>query len=473
MGERYTGTIKSFSVVNSYGFITCPEVAEQFNGADVYLHGTAFEFAQLDPGSISVGDTVSFEIHVSKDGKPQADKLQIQGGKGGMKGKSGTKAGGKFAGAGKTWWDAAPATWVAPAAWGAGKANSALGKANAGKAAGGKRNSELTKALQESIGPDACSTGAVASNGSPMVQISLADLNTLLREAGKIELESFCEDVPSPTDVLRGFEGTKVAGPWFSGTIEKFFPEQAFGIIDSKLFKEQFGDKELNVHADHLDPASDGNMVAKVGDEVIFPLVEDEEGNAWAWAPIIPKNKAFFATVKHWNHERGSGHLKCDTLWPVFEEDVFCHGSPAEYGGCDVTPGSPIVFNLHVSKDGKPQASSPRPPGVSIDQLPGPGGAAAPQAQAPAAKRRKVDGKGAQAVDGKGSSVYFGYVKSYNQDKGYGFITCDETFASFGRDVFLYHQVFSDGGLYIGAQVNFTIFTNAQGHPQALQAWIV
>merc|ERR1711920_733374 len=39
-----------------------------------------------------------------------------------------------------------------------------------------------------------------------------------------------------------------------------------------------------------------------------------------------------------------------------------------------------------------------------------------------------------KSVDGQ---EYWGTVKSFNQSTGYGFISCDETFAQYGRDVYL------------------------------------
>lgn len=58
-----------------------------------------------------------------------------------------------------------------------------------------------------------------------------------------------------------------------------------------------------------------------------------------------------------------------------------------------------------------------------------------------------------------------GKVKSYNKEKGFGFIECATTFSTFQRDVFLHKQ--QAEGLEVGDAVSFEVAMNAQGNPQA------
>jgi len=60
---------------------------------------------------------------------------------------------------------------------------------------------------------------------------------------------------------------------------------------------------------------------------------------------------------------------------------------------------------------------------------------------------------------------FSGKVKNFNQEQGYGFIQCDETFPLFFSDIFL-HQNEADG-LQVGSQVSFHIHFNENGQPQA------
>ncbi|CAE7837787.1 cspE, partial [Symbiodinium necroappetens] len=58
-----------------------------------------------------------------------------------------------------------------------------------------------------------------------------------------------------------------------------------------------------------------------------------------------------------------------------------------------------------------------------------------------------------------------GKVKSYNQQKGFGFIECDAVKQQYKRDVFLHKQ--QAEGLQAGDCVNFEVELNQQGNPQA------
>jgi len=105
--NRQSGQIKSFSEMNGFGFISCPELFEIFGG-DVFVHRN-----QL--AGHGVGESVNFAVTLNKDGKPQAYDVQgppgaaawgkgkaalfgaAQGGKGGMFDSKGCKGNGGFA----------------------------------------------------------------------------------------------------------------------------------------------------------------------------------------------------------------------------------------------------------------------------------------------------------------------------------------------------------------------------------------
>jgi len=67
-GMRYTGTIHNFIPDRHYGFISSSEVTVKF-GVDTFL-------SDKEISIFNNGDTVSFEIALSKQGKPQARNLQ-------------------------------------------------------------------------------------------------------------------------------------------------------------------------------------------------------------------------------------------------------------------------------------------------------------------------------------------------------------------------------------------------------------
>merc|ERR1719197_2255034 len=62
---EYTGTVKTADETKA--FIECVDLKEQFGGQDVYVHPNVGAPVGLMPG-----DVVAFNLHVSKDNKPQA-----------------------------------------------------------------------------------------------------------------------------------------------------------------------------------------------------------------------------------------------------------------------------------------------------------------------------------------------------------------------------------------------------------------
>jgi cold shock CspA family protein len=63
------------------------------------------------------------------------------------------------------------------------------------------------------------------------------------------------------------------------------------------------------------------------------------------------------------------------------------------------------------------------------------------------------------------STRFQGRIKSFNAEKGYGFIESAEAFQYYGRDVFLHKALIGD--LAVGAVVSFTVESNKEGFPQA------
>lgn len=81
-----------------------------------------------------------------------------------------------------------------------------------------------------------------------------------------------------------------------------------------------------------------------------------------------------------------------------------------------------------------------------------------PYGAAPAVQEARPSGP---PSDGR----YRGKIKSFNSEKGFGFIESADAHAAFGRDVFLHKA--HVGNRSVGADVTFTVETNKQGMPQA------
>jgi len=61
---------------------------------------------------------------------------------------------------------------------------------------------------------------------------------------------------------------------------------------------------------------------------------------------------------------------------------------------------------------------------------------------------------------------YYGTVKAILPEKGFGFVTCDESHANYGADVYLHSTQLM--GLEQGMQIVFQVKVNAKGKPQAV-----
>merc|ERR1712032_1087909 len=114
---------------------------------------------------------------------------------------------------------------------------------------------------------------------------------------------------------------------WFLGTLRSFDADRQSGIIVTSEVK--MGEEVVcHVQASHLEHDSNGLLNIQLGEDVMFPLVEDEDGQLWAWEPIIPCSRLFLGFVKSWDDTRcpGHGYLDCEGLHDLFGESIYIHG---------------------------------------------------------------------------------------------------------------------------------------------------
>jgi len=70
-GARHVGTVKTFNVTKGFGFIEAPEV-----GSDVFFKNTMLP-PHLQQSADLIGQSVSFDLRITADGKAQGAHLQI------------------------------------------------------------------------------------------------------------------------------------------------------------------------------------------------------------------------------------------------------------------------------------------------------------------------------------------------------------------------------------------------------------
>jgi len=150
------------------------------------------------------------------------------------------------------------------------------------------------------------------------------------------------------------------------------------------------------------------------------------------------KDRCYFGKLKGFDEGKGWGHILCDAVKTMYGKDVFMLSG-------QVTTGTPIsgalaCFKVQMSQKG-PQASD-------VHIMP----------------------DGAFGTDGMPGRQFSGQVKSFNNEKGWGFISGEEVFQAFGKDIFLNARELGGNAPTTGEQVTFTVEIDHDGQPQAKNA---
>lgn len=131
------------------------------------------------------------------------------------------------------------------------------------------------------------------------------------------------------------------------------------------------------------------------------------KGSAWGTGPA-GNSDTFFGVVKAFDESKGWGHISSETLRAQYGKDIFLMRSEVPEDG--VSEGTNVAFKVKMGFKG-PQACEVCviPPGTV----------------------------GTSEQEGR---VYEGAVKTFNLEKGWGFVTSEEVQRTFGKDIFL-HRV--------------------------------
>jgi cold shock CspA family protein len=139
----------------------------------------------------------------------------------------------------------------------------------------------------------------------------------------------------------------------------------------------------------------------------------------------------YFGTIKSWNPQKGWGHIESETTHAIYEKDIFVMRSAIPGG--HVTIGDQVRFAVTDGQKG-PEACNV----VIVSPI------AAASGQFP------------------GQSL-FGFVKSYDAEKGWGHITCDQTRNWYGKDMFFLKSSLMGQNVEAGSKVRFNLGMGAKG----------
>jgi len=183
-----------------------------------------------------------------------------------------------------------------------------------------------------------------------------------------------------------------------------------------------------------------------------FPMVQDPEGMTRLEGVIVG-----------FSHNAGWGFISCPEVSATYGKDCFFHVK--DCGGINPSKGQSVSFLLQEDeKTGKPHAKS-----ILFDMN---------QATSMASNSFKLAG---MSMGGKaptaaqvGGPRYTGTVLSYTNQTGWGFITCPEVQAAYGKDVFFHLKDIA--GVYSvakGDMLSFCLDDQVTGKPQASQIQLI
>eukprot|EP00928_Gymnodinium_smaydae_P037568 TRINITY_DN26057_c0_g4_i1.p1 TRINITY_DN26057_c0_g4~~TRINITY_DN26057_c0_g4_i1.p1 ORF type:complete len:422 (-),score=78.09 TRINITY_DN26057_c0_g4_i1:165-1430(-) len=159
-------------------------------------------------------------------------------------------------------------------------------------------------------------------------------------------------------------------------------------------------------------------------------------------APLLAGQRVL-GVIRSYSHATGFGFIVCRETSERLGRDVFIQRVEAEPIGATV--GATVSFTVEINKDGKPKAKN-----VKLE-APGVKRATPGERNAENTVNEIISQMTTQVLE----KVYVGTIKSFSQSTGFGFITCDETFALFGRDCFLHQS--NVNGFGVGDQVAFRV----------------
>jgi len=158
-------------------------------------------------------------------------------------------------------------------------------------------------------------------------------------------------------------------------------------------------------------------------------------------APGFPqKDQTFFGILKSFSEEKGWGHITCECTNRLYGKDVFL--MKGALNGQTVNAGALLSFKVTLGSKG-PQA-------MAVNLLP------------PGCFRGSAE---------ETASIYTGTVKSFNAERGWGFVTSEELQQTFGKDIFLHRRDLEDNYQpTTGEEIQFCVEIDDGGQPVAKNA---
>eukprot|EP00929_Paragymnodinium_shiwhaense_P090373 TRINITY_DN5054_c0_g1_i10.p1 TRINITY_DN5054_c0_g1~~TRINITY_DN5054_c0_g1_i10.p1 ORF type:complete len:402 (+),score=95.05 TRINITY_DN5054_c0_g1_i10:72-1208(+) len=275
------------------------------------------------------------------------------------------------------------------------------------------------------------------------------------------------------------------------GTVKSFNPDKGFGFID-------FNGNDI------FFLKTDNREFARKGDTVSFVTKMSDRGAQATHVKVLNRESGgYLGVVKSFNPNKGFGFIECDQTTQMYNQDVFFmktsvsglfpeQGAKVTFQVTETEKGPHAVNVKAVSSTNNAKAPMQKlsavlgqlqgTPGVNevlgaiVSALsgqniptskPGKGGMNSPRAAMGGKGGGAMQGGAATAMNGGGKGgaaegkMSFGTVKSFNQQKGWGFLQTNS-----GEDIFVAGRAVQTGPLNVG---DLVVFKKTQG-PKGFQA---
>eukprot|EP00927_Polykrikos_kofoidii_P004221 TRINITY_DN11678_c0_g1_i1.p1 TRINITY_DN11678_c0_g1~~TRINITY_DN11678_c0_g1_i1.p1 ORF type:complete len:430 (-),score=62.92 TRINITY_DN11678_c0_g1_i1:201-1382(-) len=235
--------------------------------------------------------------------------------------------------------------------------------------------------------------------------------------------------------------------PTYVGVVKSFNPEKGWGHIECEETHKVFG-KDIFLLRSHV-PVSG---IAK-GATVMFSVSQGLKGPE-ATGIQVATNIAgrYVGVMKSWNAMKGWGHIESEETHQLFGKDMFVLRSALMGGHAE--KGDMVTFSVSQGSKG-PEAADVQLVSVNTMQS----GNQNRWSPTPTSNSTNVQMTGTQGQ-------YRGVVKSFNFEKGWGHISCDETWQIFGKDMFMLRSGLQGQSVVVGDEVTFTVTDGLRG-PEA------
>jgi len=265
----------------------------------------------------------------------------------------------------------------------------------------------------------------------------------------------------------------------YVGTVKSWNPDKGWGHLECEQTHATFG-KDVFVMKSQLKLI---NVLTK-GEQVSFEVTDSGRGPeannvmpmtqpSVAYAnqaqyygqPAGAATGQYVGVVKNWNKEKGWGMIESEQITQLYAKDMFfmksqVQGNTAAKGWhvrFDVIQGTKGFEATNVVQVGTPQPQQralqvPAWNQASRSHMPGlPSGTPAARTAAPA------------QTTATQSQVFCGTVKSFQEEKGWGHIQCDQTHAMYQKDIFFMRSALNNAPVSVGDRISFAVEQGTKG----------